>query len=338
MAPSRRSRLIVRRDGRDAMVFLDEPSRWYQTGTLTVLSTVGYRESQEVGVALFSVMVMGATLSQLGSGLLLLSATVDEELEVLAECALGDHMDAQDEPLPDEGTLPITVSCAPDYPRQLADRTRCSDDAALLYLAAKTWWADKLHRPPAVFYQADALRLGYPVKGLLWLARAHDGEHWTFVGDARADGFMLRPTPALMQSGPRMRGRVVTGPVFDVLDRLGSARYQASAAQLVKAYAFLGAAKPDYENAAKEAVGALESLARRLSGESTLGKSATKLQAQQIIDTPTAKILTDLYEYRNRTPGVGHGGTVPPASEVFEARLIVNLCASALLFLVELDT
>ena len=90
--------------------------------------------------------------------------------------------------------------------------------------------------------------------------------------------------------------------------------------------------------AAKEAVGALESLARRLSGESTLGKSAVKLQARQIIDAPTAKILTDLYEYRNRTPGVGHGGATPPASEVFEARLIVNLCASALLFLVELDT
>lgn len=167
MTPTRRSRFVVRRDGRDGMVFVDEPSGWYQTGTLTVLPTVGCRESQKVGVALFSVMVMGATQSQLGSGILVPFGTAEEELEVLAECALGDHLDAQEELLPDEGVLPVTVSCAPDYPRQLADRARCSDDAALLYLAAKTWWADKL-RPPALFYQADALRLGYPVKALLW--------------------------------------------------------------------------------------------------------------------------------------------------------------------------
>jgi hypothetical protein len=257
---------------------------------------------------------------------------------VLAECALGDNLDAQEESLPDEGALPRTVTCPPDLPRQLADRERCSEDAALLYLTAKTWWADKLNQPAALFHQADVLRLSYPATGLRRLATAYEDERWTFVGEPQGDEFMLKPTRTLMRSGPRMMGRTVTGPTFDIIDRLRGERYRASEAQMVKAYNFLRGEQPDYENAAKEAVGALESLARRLSGEATLGKSADALKRRKLIDAPTAKILSDLYEYRSRTSGVGHGGETPPASEVSEARLIVNLCASALLFLVELDS
>ena len=53
---------------------------------------------------------------------------------------------------------------------------------------------------------------------------------------------------------------------------------------------------------------------------------------------PTQHAIHVANEYRSRTSGVGHGGETPPASEVSEARLIVNLCASALLFLVELES
>lgn len=148
---------------------------------------------------------------------------------------------------------------------------------------------------------------------------------------------MLKATRSLIQSGPRMMGRAVSCPVFDIGDRLRDPRYRASDAHLKKAYAFLQSTSPDYENAMKEAVVALESLARQITGESTLGRAADALERQKQVVPPVAKVLRALYEYRSRTPGVGHGGELPPSTEATEARLLVNLCSSALLHLVECD-
>jgi abortive infection Abi-like protein len=128
-----------------------------------------------------------------------------------------------------------------------------------------------------------------------------------------------------------------TGPIFDVLTSFRSQRYKASQTSLRKAYDFLSRENPDYPNAAKEAIAALESIARLITGAGTLGKAVERMKQHGKIDTPTANVLEAIYVYRNRTPGVGHGGATPPSTEVAEARLIVNLCASASLFLLELD-
>src|SRR5215208_3160744 len=108
------------------------------------------------------------------------------------------------------------------------------------------------------------------------------------------------------------------GPIVDVLSSLDTARHAAAATQMRKAYAFLNAKSPDYPNAAKEAVAAIESMARIITGASTLGKAVADLRGQNRIDPPTAKVLEALYTYRSATPGVGHGGKTVPSTEVAE--------------------
>jgi hypothetical protein len=285
---------------------------------------------------MYTFMLMGGARLELGRGFLLPNASVDAELDAVAECALGDHLDNLKQPLA-EGTLPQTVTQPPDYVLELRQRPKASEDEVLAYIGSKTYWAYRLARRLVVFNRTDALRLGVMMQDVRRLAEAYEDERWHFEGERYSDGFMLRASRLLMQQGPRMLGRAVSGPVFDVADGLRDPRYQASTAHLRKAYGFLQGDKPDYENAAKEAVIALESQARRLTGQSTLGKAADALERQKLVAPPVAKVLRAMYEYRSRTPGVGHGSEAPPGTEASEARLVVNLCSSALLHLVETE-
>jgi hypothetical protein len=329
--------LIVRRDGRDGLMLVSESRGWYEAGDYQAAHYVARRQSQKVGIATFTVQVSGSSVELLQTRPLIPRASVEESLDLLAECAIGDHLDQLSANLEAGGPVQEVV-CHDSYVQGLAKRAPVPDAIALGYIASKSYWSKKLHQPAAVFTHGDAVRLAQGIQDLRNLADDYQGEWWAYYGEPQHDGFLLRPSQALMQRGPRLTGPGVAGPIFDISDRLTEARYDASAQQLRKAYGFLAGEHPDYENAAKEAVGALESLARQMSGEATLGRSAATLLRRGAIDPPTAKILTDLYEYRNRTPGVGHGAETPAASELFEARLIVNLCASALLFLVELDS
>jgi hypothetical protein len=204
------------------------------------------------------------------------------------------------------------------------------------YLAGKTYWATKLHQHAAGFRAADARRLGHDLRDLKVVADAYDGQWWTYMADPQQDVFYLRSTPGLLQRGPRLLGAAVAGPVFDISDYLAGAPLEASAQQFRKALTYLTGERPDYENAIKEAVGAVESRARQMTGESTLGRAADALVRARRIPRPLARWLTALWDYRSSMPAVGHGGLEPADTEIVEARALVNSCAAALLYLLEL--
>lgn len=331
--------LIVSRDGHQGIRLKPEPKGWYENGGTQVLNCAALRESDQSAIGMFTVQVFGTSDQMLRNTYLGSLGGHEETLGIVAECRIGDYLDEISGELQGDAASP-NLTCTSEYLTQLKNRERSTDAVILRYLTAKTWWAARYERPAyAVFRYPDQLRLGCSsLREMRVIADGHLKELWAHQAEPQHDGFALIATPKLKRSGPGLMASSVSGPVFDVLGALQAPRYAASAEQLRKSYRFLNDESPDYPNSAKDAVGALESLARRITGASTLGSAIGLLQDRGKIDVPAARILEAIYAYRNRTPGVGHGGITPPSTEVAEARLIVNLCASATLYLMELDS
>ena len=99
----------------------------------------------------------------------------------------------------------------------------------------------------------------------------------------------------------------------------------ASRTYYAKAKRYLTAADPDYENAAKEAVLAVESIVVTLTGEADFTKAIRKATAAELIPRPLDDIAIKLYAYRGNEPGVTHAGESVPDVTQLEAELVFNL-------------
>jgi hypothetical protein len=108
----------------------------------------------------------------------------------------------------------------------------------------------------------------------------------------------------------------------------------ASRIHYAKARRYLGAADPDYENAAKEAVSSVESLVTRLTGESDYTRAIKKATDAGLIPRPIDDLAIKLFAYRGNEPGVGHGSSDAPDVNEDEARLIFNLAGALGAYLV----
>jgi hypothetical protein len=121
---------------------------------------------------------------------------------------------------------------------------------------------------------------------------------------------------------------------------LGDPRFSAARSHYRKALKyFRNVAQPDYENVVKEAVCAVEAVARVLfpDGGSTLGdivKSLTGNKWGQIPRT-IAKTFDGLYGFRGSGEGVGHGGTDGGAATKELAEYALGAAASQIIFLVD---
>ena len=93
--------------------------------------------------------------------------------------------------------------------------------------------------------------------------------------------------------------------------------------------------KPDIENCIKEAVGAMEGVAKILTNRSkdTLGKILPDLVKDGIVKKPLNKIMDSIYGFRGDQPGVGHGQYKPSDLDITDAEFVLNTCASGILFL-----
>lgn len=106
--------------------------------------------------------------------------------------------------------------------------------------------------------------------------------------------------------------------------------------QFEKAISFLSQRpEPDWLNCVKEAVGAVEGLARILTGDHTadLHKIVGKLVAQNIIPKPLDQALVKVYAYRGDAPGVAHGLVGQPKPGIEEAEFVLSMCASMIIYL-----
>jgi signal transduction histidine kinase len=119
---------------------------------------------------------------------------------------------------------------------------------------------------------------------------------------------------------------------------LGAPRYAAVRATWQKANALLNATPPDLANAAKEAVGAVEALARIVVGEGklTLGDCIKRLRAAGRVPGGALKGLEELWGIASETPGVRHGGSASDL-DVPTARYVVDLSQAALRLLLAAD-
>lgn len=336
-APKRTAALIVRRDGRDAVLAKPEAQGWYRPGDLHACHFALYRESEQVGLCLVTIQVSGTAGEVLRQAPVATGAELEQLLDVVAECALGDFLDQLEQVPLAPRSPPRDVFLDANGIRELLNRSRAPEAETIRYLAAKTYWSTKLHQVAAGFRSPDARRLGHELRDLRVVADAYDGQWWTYMADPHPDCFYLRSSRELMHSGPRLVGAAVAGPVFDIRDFLAGAPSEASAQQFRKALTSLTSDSPDYENAIKDAVGALESRARQMTGASTLGRAIDMLVQEARIPRSFGRWLTAMWEYRSSEPAVGHGGLTPADTEASEARAMVNSCAAALLYLLALN-
>ncbi len=108
--------------------------------------------------------------------------------------------------------------------------------------------------------------------------------------------------------------------------------------QFNKAFRFLSKRPyPDLENCVKEAVGALEGVARLLlkNEKVSLGEAVDKLIAMGKIRKPFDKIFDVLYGFASNEPGVRHAAIKPSNMTVQEASFVLYCSAVCILFLCE---
>lgn len=115
----------------------------------------------------------------------------------------------------------------------------------------------------------------------------------------------------------------------------GARKHFEKALQFFRSYA-----KPDYENAVKESVCAVEAAGKVLFPEAkaaTLGDLAKWLVSAKDVAVPKAlgQMITATYAYRSGGDGVGHGGASAGRATVEVAEFILAVCASQIIYLVD---
>jgi hypothetical protein len=128
------------------------------------------------------------------------------------------------------------------------------------------------------------------------------------------------------------RAQVVLGD-----PRLGDARRHYEKAL----HFFRSLSKPDYENAAKESVCAVEAACKALFPESkaaTLGDFAKWVATAKTVEVPKGLVqtITGIYAYRSGGDGVGHGGATGGRATAEVAEYVLAVCASQIIYLVVL--
>jgi len=87
---------------------------------------------------------------------------------------------------------------------------------------------------------------------------------------------------------------------------------------------------PDYRNAIKESISAVETLCRNITGESTLDRALNKLENKGVVFNSQLKEgLKNIYTYTNGKNGIRHAlmdGTTPPTKA--DAKFMIVMCSA----------
>jgi hypothetical protein len=107
------------------------------------------------------------------------------------------------------------------------------------------------------------------------------------------------------------------------------AEYNTASIHIKKSYDFFVSRNPDYENCVKEAVSALESLLKIMTGlekgnmADLLGEYASKNQLHPAL----RKALSNLFGFASDHGGIRHGSSVSAEVSEETARLVLMICA-----------
>jgi hypothetical protein len=117
---------------------------------------------------------------------------------------------------------------------------------------------------------------------------------------------------------------------------LEDTRFAGTEEQFEKALRSLSARpEPDTANCVKDAVGALEGVARIVTGKKSavLSDIVKDLRGKKVIHGALAKCFDGLYAYRGDAEGAAHGAVTGVAVPVAEAEAALNMSASLIIYL-----
>jgi hypothetical protein len=158
------------------------------------------------------------------------------------------------------------------------DRPHAADGQVYGYAAAKLLWVARFHLDETSFTAADHLRLNVPPGRIESVARRGEDAFWLKEGDNPAK---YRPTGRFLRDVDANRFPALSkSPVFLVRERLQAPRYRPVREHYDKALDKMTEQNWDPENAVKEVVVALESMARILleTDKGTLGDYIDELR------------------------------------------------------------
>jgi hypothetical protein len=111
-------------------------------------------------------------------------------------------------------------------------------------------------------------------------------------------------------------------------------RFEGPAQQFEKAWRLLSSRPPDPENCIKDAIGALEGVARIvLVTDQVLSELLKPLASELHIHPALREAIAKLYAYRGDEEGIGHGATQPLKAGAEEAEFVLHSCAAAIVYL-----
>lgn len=233
-----------------------------------------------------------------------------------------------------------TVECWTECLSSLAERKRASDDEILLYIKGKLYWAWKYDITILQFDWFDSLVLGADLETIDRVSLIGHGE--LLRRQLHPSGAItFEPLRRLLQEFPLTLGQGTASPTSpDILGRLSVPRYAGPKHHLAKAVDFMTANPPDHPNAAKEAISAVEGMARIVAGDpaATLGDLISRLRGQGRLNPALARALDAVWGFASTSPGVRHGATGPVTITLDEADFVLGTSRAALGLLLSLDT
>ena len=258
------------------------------------------------------------------------------------ECAyasIGEYLDS-------DGTLPetpsgegaIKVECFSAQLETWEKRTPADEGAVLQYLCSKAYWSWRSDLASTLITAADSIRLRNPIRTIARIAQLGAGDLWN-IESAEGPSFRLTPMPALIRAEHDKRQRRKAGTDASVTLLLSAPRYDGPSMHWQKARDFSESDQPDYANAAKEAICAVEGLARIITVRhtDTLGELIKELKRNHSVNPAMAKTLEGLWGFTSNEPGVRHGSPGPATIGASEARYVLDSSEAAIRFLLTLD-
>ena len=124
-----------------------------------------------------------------------------------------------------------------------------------------------------------------------------------------------------------------------VTDQLQAPRYAAVQTAWKKALSFHKSSPADDNNACKEAVSAVEQLARIVVNDqaATLGEALTSIRASGRLQPPLLRCMEDLWGWASSTPGVRHGSATTSNVDAGVATYVLKCAEAAIGLLLSLD-
>lgn len=167
--------------------------------------------------------------------------------------------------------------------------------------------------------------IGAEVEGAMNEVFTECGMRW------RAEGRRLAwsgGTPLFAQSLQSASGQLRAGPAF-----------AGPLQQFENAYRCLSSRPPDVANCIKDAIGAVEGVARIAEGSKEILSRLLDPMAKRLgIHPALREAIGKLYAYRGDEQGIAHGATQPLVIGIEEGELVLHWSASAIVYLLRKST